>query len=114
MAFPELARAAAPERHSHRRRVAAALVIAVMMSGTASGCGRAGWELFGHAVGAIAYVAVTAMVLAAHDHHYHGAYCGHTYVVYEQHPVYYYDGRWEYYDPSAGSWYYYPDGIDGY
>jgi hypothetical protein len=113
MAFPRLA-LEAPRRSSGPRRVAAALLVAFTLSATASGCGRTGWELFGRAVEAVAYVAVTAMVLAAHDHHHHSAYCGHTYVVYEQRPVYYYGGRWEYYDAGADTWYYYPDGIRGY
>jgi len=78
------------------------------------GCNRYGWQLLGDAVELAAYVAVTAIVLSAHDRHYHDAYCGHTHVYYEGHDVYDYRGRWEYYDRYDDRWYYYPDGIPGY
>jgi len=94
------------------RRIALALVLAFALGGT--GCNRYGWELFRGVAEIAAYVAVTALVLSVHDHHYHHYHCGHRYVVYEARPVYYYEGRWEYYDDRAGTWYYYPDGVPGY
>lgn len=92
------------------------LIVALMLSlGLSSaGCNRYGWQLLGAAVEVAAYVAVTALVLSAHDSHYHSHHCGHHRVVYEGRPVYEYDGRWEYYDEYDGRWYYYPDGVPGY
>ncbi|MCC6620196.1 MAG: hypothetical protein IT385_03015 [Deltaproteobacteria bacterium] len=92
--------------------VVAALLIASFMG--SAGCNRHGWYIFGELVEVAAYVAITAAVLAAHDAHYHHYHCGHHWVVYEERPVYHYQGRWEYYDPYARTWYYYPDGIPGY
>lgn len=92
------------------------MIVALMLTlglGT-SGCNRYGWQLFGAAVELAAYAAVTALVLASHDAHYHSHYCGHHYVEYEGRPVYEYRGRWEYYDPYQRTWYYYPDGVPGY
>ena len=91
--------------------VALALITSLV---TSSGCNRYGLEILRGVVEITAAVAVTALVLAAHDAHYHHAHCGHHYVVYESQPVYHYQGRWEYYDPWDDVWYYYPDGPPGY
>ena len=102
-----------PERVGHlgwSRRLALALAL-VAVVGAGTGCNRYGWELFRGFAEVAAYVAVTAMVLSVHDHHYHHYHCGHRYVVHEHRPVYYYEGRWEYYDDRADTWYYYPDGV---
>jgi len=92
--------------------IVAALLLTVFIGG--SGCNRYGWQVLGTIAEVAAYVAVTAVVLAAHDAHYHNHHCGHRYVVYEDRPVYYYEGRWEYYDPYEGTWYVYPEGIPQY
>lgn len=98
---------------SRARGILVALILTVSLIGS-SGCNRYGWEVFRSVAELTAYVAVTAMVLAAHDAHYHHAHCGHRYVIYESRPVYHYEGRWEYYDSWDDTWYYYPDGIPGY
>ena len=94
------------------------LVVAMSLAGTLTatqpGCTREGWQLMGALAEVAIYVAVTAVVIAHHDAHYHNHYCGHRWVVYEERPVYYYEGRWEYYDHYQDTWYYYPDGVPGY
>lgn len=92
--------------------VVAALLITTFLGSSA--CNRYGWQVLGGLVEVAAYVAVTALVLAAHDGHYHHHHCGHRWVAYEDRPVYYYQDRWEYYDPYSRTWYYYPDGVPGY
>ncbi|MBL8786161.1 MAG: hypothetical protein JNJ59_14780 [Deltaproteobacteria bacterium] len=100
---------------SRSRSLTLGLVLAVLpLTLTTQGCNRYGWEIFRGAVEVAAYVAVTAMVLAAHDAHYHSYHCGHHYVVVENRPVYEYQGRWEYYDPHEDTWYYYPEGPPDY
>ena len=94
------------------RLLIAALLISSFVG--SAGCNRYGWQMLGSLVEVAAYVAVTALVLASHDAHYHSYHCGHRYVVYEDHPVYDYGGRWEYYDAYEDTWYYYPDGAPGY
>jgi hypothetical protein len=93
------------------RKVVLGLVLGLVMATSTTACNRYGWELFRGAATIAAYVAVTAAVLSWHDHHHHSYHCGHRYVVYESRPVYHYEGRWEYYDPHARTWYYYPDGV---
>ena len=95
-----------------RRLMLGIALTAVLGSGT--GCNRYGWEIFRGVAEIATYVAVTAMVLSWHDHHYHHHGCGHQYVVYESRPVYHYNDRWEYYDDRAETWYYYPEGVPGY
>ncbi|MFO0745525.1 MAG: hypothetical protein U1F43_07615 [Myxococcota bacterium] len=101
-----------PKPMSRTRVVAAALLVSLSLGAT--GCGRTGWDFLGAMVEVAAYVAVNAIAESFHDHHYHDAYCGHEWVEYEDHPVYYYEGRWEYYDSHARAWYYYPDGVPQY
>jgi hypothetical protein len=98
---------------SRTRNVIIALALTTSLA-TSSGCNRYGLEILRGVVEIAAAVAWTALVLAAHDAHYHHAHCGHQYVVYESRPVYQYQGRWEYYDPWNETWYYYPDGLPGY
>lgn len=96
-----------------RTKLLIAALLITLFAGSA-GCNRYGWQLFGAVAEAAVYVAVTALVLSTHDAHYHSHHCGHHYVVYEERPVYHYQGRWEYYDPYAETWYYYPDGVPDY
>jgi hypothetical protein len=77
----------------------------------AAGCGRTGWELFGTLAEVAAYVAVEALIHARHDAHFHHRHCGHRYVFHDDRAVYEYEGRWEFYDDTSGTWYYYPDGV---
>lgn len=98
---------------SRTRNVVIALALSTGLA-TSSGCNRYGLEILRGVVEITAAVAVTALALAAHDAHYHHAHCGHHYVVHESRPVYQYQGRWEYYDPWDDTWYYYPDGLQGY
>ena len=53
--------------------------------------------------------AVAAAVIHSHDDHYHHSRCGHEYVIVDGREVYQYQGRWEYYDPYDGQWYFYED-----
>lgn len=104
--------------HAHKglgwgRRLMLGVALTAVI-GSGAGCNRYGWELFRGVAELATYVAVTAMVLSWHDHHHHHHGCGHQFVVYESRPVYHYDGRWEYYDDRAETWYYYPDGVPGY
>jgi hypothetical protein len=61
------------------------------------------------AAGAFIVTAAAVTVMAIHDAHMHSRHCGHHYVVVEQEPVYYYEGRWEFYDEESGRWYRYRD-----
>jgi hypothetical protein len=47
----------------------------------------------------------TAVILAMHDDHEHGADCGHYRRWHHDRWVYYYDGHWEYYEPATAAWY---------
>jgi hypothetical protein len=63
-------------------------------------------RMFGAALATAAIIGAVA-VLAHHDAHFHDPYCGHPHRYHDGRTVYYYGGHWEYYDPGAGTWYYY-------
>lgn len=96
------------------RSVAAPVLLASLATAPLTGCSREGWELAGDLAAIAVATAVYVAVLSDHDAHYHSAYCGHQHAYVDHHPVYYYEGRWEYYDGNRGRWYYYPDGVRGY
>ena len=81
----------------------AALIVVLSLSQVS--CGHGGFA----AMRAVTAVAMVATVLAVHDAHHHSHHCGHEYTYVEDRPVYYYEGRWEYYDNESGHWYYYDD-----
>lgn len=88
-------------RRPKRLLLAVALSVGLMSS---AGCSP---SMARFAAAAFVGTAAAVMILAAHDAHYHDAYCGHQVVVVEDRPVYYYQGHWEYYDPDTGEWYVY-------
>ncbi len=49
----------------------------------------------------------TAIVIDAHDDHYHHESCGHYRRWHEDRWVYYYEEHWEYYDEPSSRWYVY-------
>ncbi len=53
----------------------------------------------------VGYVAV----LESHDAHFHYEHCGHYRRWQDTQWVYYYQGRWEYYQPNDARWYFYTE-----
>lgn len=87
------------------KQLAVATLVAVMLTTTASGCGR----MMPFMARMIVAGAITAVVLSHHDAHYHDHHCGHRRGYIDQQEVYHYQDRWEYYDPETETWYSYDD-----
>ena len=88
---------------SIRTKVVALLLALGLL--TSTGCGR----MAPFVARTIVAAAVVATVVAAHDAHMHHHHCGHRSIIIDDHTVYHYQGRWEYYDPSTDTWYEYED-----
>ena len=87
------------------RKIRLAVLLAVL--GLTTGCSPYAFRSLVGAAIITAAVVGTAHVLAHHDHHYHDHYCGHSRRWHDGRDVYYYQDRWEYYDPDTRRWYHY-------
>jgi hypothetical protein len=95
-----------------RRAVSVAALVAALL-GT-SGClvSPRGAQAVGSVAAAALWTAAvvgTVTVLAYHDAHFHHDQCGHYRRWHEDRWVYYYGGRWEYYDQTSATWYVYAE-----
>jgi hypothetical protein len=88
--------------------LSATLGVALIATTTTACSPRLARTVFAAAV-LTAVIVGTAHVLAHHDAHFHDEYCGHHRRWHDGRWVYYYEERWEYYDPDTGRWYYYSD-----
>jgi hypothetical protein len=80
-----------------------------LIGATTAGCSpRLARTVFAAAV-VTAVIVGTAHVLAHHDGHFHDEHCGCQRRWHSGRWVYYYEDRWEYYDPDSGRWYYYAE-----